>query len=68
MFNKILYPNDSIYFKPFVKFAFGNEEDKNARIFVVGTSPVVSLQAQKELSSFVDPIRTIKEMETWFER
>ena len=59
-------PDDSVYLKPFVKCAFGNPSSGNARMFVVGISGSVGLQAQRELSSLADPVRAITELEPWF--
>ena len=60
-------PGDSVYLKPFVKFAFGNRSNKSARMLVVGISSAISLAAQKELSTLVDPNRVINDLEPWYD-
>ena len=66
VFENTVNPDDSVYLKPFVKCAFGNPSGGNARMFVVGISGSVTLQAQRELSSLADPVRAINELEPWF--
>ena len=67
VFSNTINPGDSLYMKPFIKYAFGNPSMGNARILVVGISGAVGLQAQRELSTLTDPSRIINELEPWFE-
>ena len=66
VFNKIINPNDSLYLKPFVKCAFSNPSNEEARMLVIGISGAIGLQAQRELSTLTDPARVIKEINPWF--
>ncbi len=68
VYSKTINPNDSIYLKPFVKFAFGNSSNGLARVLVVGTSSTVNYSAQKELSTILEPHRVINQMDSWYER
>ena len=38
IYNQVLYPNDSIYMKPFIKFALGNPSKSDSNLFCVGIS------------------------------
>ena len=67
VFNRTINPNDSLYFKPFVKCAFSNPSNGEARMLVIGISGSIGLQAQRELSTLTDPARVIKEINPWFE-
>jgi len=68
IYSKTINPNDSIYLKPFIKFAFGNSSDGLARMLVVGTSSTINYSAQKELSTILEPHRVINQMDSWYER
>ena len=67
VFANTVNPGDSLYLKPFIKYAFGNPSMGNARILVIGISGAVGLQAQRELSTLTNPSRVIDELEPWFE-
>jgi len=67
-YTKTLNIFDSVYLEPFVRFCFATTNDKGSNIFIVGVKSSVNLDAQKELSSFVDATRTIKEEEEWYEK
>lgn len=66
-FSKSINPGDSLYFKPFIKYALGNPSNGNARMLVIGISGAVGLQTQRELSALTNPTRVINELEPWFE-
>jgi len=67
LYSKVLDQNDSVYLKPFVKFSFANTNEDKSRLLIVGISTAVSISAQKELSTFIEPRRTINELETWYD-
>ena len=67
VFANTVNPGDSLYLKPFIKYAFGNPSMGNARMLVIGISGAVGLQTQRELSTLTHPSRVINELEPWFE-
>ena len=67
IFSNIVNPGDSLYLKPFIKYAFGNPSMESARMLVIGISGAVGLQTQRELSTLTNPSRVINELEPWFE-
>ena len=67
VFANTVNPGDSLYLKPFIKYAFGNPSMGNARMLVIGISGAVGLQTQRELSTLTNPSRVINELEPWFE-
>ena len=67
VFANTVNPGDSLYLKPFIKYAFGNPSMGNARMLVIGISGAVGLQTQRELSTLTQPSRVINELEPWFE-
>jgi hypothetical protein len=67
IFSNTVNPGDSLYLKPFIKYALGNPSNGNARMLVIGISGAVGLQAQRELSALTNPSRVINELEPWFE-
>ena len=67
IFSNTINPGDSLYLKPFIKYALGNPSMGDARMLVIGISGAVGLQAQRELSALTNPSRVINELEPWFE-
>ena len=59
---------DSVYLEPFTRFSITNSSDKLSRLLIVGVKSSVSLQAQRELSSFLNPERVINELGGWYEK
>ena len=65
LLDKIM-PGDSIYVEPFVKHAFSSIDDNAGKLFIFRVSGAVSLEVQKEISSFAATDRLI-ESSQWFD-
>ena len=61
-----IMPGDSIYVEPFVKHAFSSIDGNVGKLFIFRVSGAVSLEVQKEISSFAATDRLI-ESSQWFD-
>jgi len=67
IFTKVIEKYDSVYLKPFIEFSFANKSSESSSLFVVGIPTSVGTQAQKELSSLMEPNRVINDLERWYD-
>ena len=63
--SETIFPGDSIYVEPFINHSFSRTSSENGNLFIFRVSGAISLEVQKEISSFATTDRLI-ESDQWF--